>query len=299
MGRQSLSSSQSTAPRAARRPPRRRGARPCGGPRTWPPRSASPTRPGRRAPLRAARSAASACFDRLLGLLLRGEAVLRGTRGLAACSVTSAGVAGHAPAALAVGAHAALPLRRRIARVPHAVRDAVAIAPAAMRSAAAARAARRSFVAHPHVLGPAAGIAAQRALLDRDRARADRVEQRAVVGDEQDRAGERAQRVLERLAALDVEVVRGLVEDQHVRAARCTSTASDSRRRSPPESPASGFSASSPENRKRPSSARALFGRQPRGALGRVEHALVSDRRPRRARPRAGRGSRPSRCARC
>ena len=59
-------------------------------------------------------------------------------------------------------------------------------------------------------------VAAQRAILDGDRARAHRVEQRAVVGDEQDRPLEGAQRVLERLAALDVEVVGGLVEDQHV-----------------------------------------------------------------------------------
>ena len=42
-----------------------------------------------------------------------------------------------------------------------------------------------------------------------------------------------------------------------------TRIASDSRRRSPPDSPSSGFSASSPENRKRPSSARALPGVSP------------------------------------
>ena len=45
---------------------------------------------------------------------------------------------------------------------------------------------------------------------------ADGVEQRAVVGDEQQRAGEGLQRGLERLAALEVEVVGRLVEDQHV-----------------------------------------------------------------------------------
>ena len=39
-----------------------------------------------------------------------------------------------------------------------------------------------------------------------------------------------------------------------------TRIASDSRRRSPPESPSTGFSAASPENRNWPSSARALFG---------------------------------------
>ena len=36
------------------------------------------------------------------------------------------------------------------------------------------------------------------------------------MGDEQDRAGEGAQRVLERLAALHVEMIGGLIEDQHV-----------------------------------------------------------------------------------
>ena len=97
----------------------------------------------------------------------------------------------------------------------------------------------------------------------RDRARADRVEQRAVVGDEQQRAGERLQRVLERLARLEVEVVGRLVEDQDVGVATATRIASDSRRRSPPLSPSSGFSASSPLNRKRPSSERAWLGVSP------------------------------------
>ena len=76
----------------------------------------------------------------------------------------------------------------------------------------------RALLAHAHVLGPAADVGVQRAVLHGDRARADRVEQRAVVGDQQQRAGERLQRGLERLAALEVEVVGRLVEDQHVRA---------------------------------------------------------------------------------
>ena len=75
-----------------------------------------------------------------------------------------------------------------------------------------------------------------------------------------------------------------------------TSTASDSRRRSPPDSPASGFSASSPENRKRPSSARALFGVRPVARWAASTHALLGRARQPRAPPRAGRGSRPSRC---
>ena len=44
----------------------------------------------------------------------------------------------------------------------------------------------------------------------------DRLEQRPVVGDEDDGALVLEQGVLERLAALDVEVVGRLVEDQHV-----------------------------------------------------------------------------------
>ena len=60
----------------------------------------------------------------------------------------------------------------------------------------------------------------QAAALDRERVRGERVDQRAVVRHEQHRAVERVDRVLERLAALDVEMVRGLVEHQHVRPAR-------------------------------------------------------------------------------
>ena len=74
----------------------------------------------------------------------------------------------------------------------------------------------RALLAHAHVLGPAADVAVQRRVLDRDRALADRVEQRAIVGDEQQRAAELVQRLLERLAALEVEVVGRLVEDQDV-----------------------------------------------------------------------------------
>ncbi len=69
-----------------------------------------------------------------------------------------------------------------------------------------------------HEIGPAAVVGAQRPPLDRDRALGDGVEQRAVVRDEQDRAGERLERRLERLAALEVEVVRRLVEHEEVRA---------------------------------------------------------------------------------
>ena len=57
-------------------------------------------------------------------------------------------------------------------------------------------------------------------LLDRHGPLGDGVEQCAVVRHEQHRAGKRFQRGLERLAALEVEVVGGLVEHEQVRA-RC------------------------------------------------------------------------------
>ena len=58
------------------------------------------------------------------------------------------------------------------------------------------------------------------AVLDRERPVGDGVEQRAVVGDEQHGAGEGLERGLQRLAALEVEMVRRLVEDEEVRARR-------------------------------------------------------------------------------
>src|SRR5215207_4438975 len=74
------------------------------------------------------------------------------------------------------------------------------------------------LLAVAQVLGPAADVVAQRAVLDGDGARPHRVEQRAIVRDEQDRALERLERRLQRLAALEVEVVGRLVEDEDVRA---------------------------------------------------------------------------------
>ena len=121
----------------------------------------------------------------------------------------------------------------------------------------------RTYSGQPPVVGP------QRVRLDRDGPGADRVEQRAVVGDEQQRALEALQRVLERLAALEVEVVGRLVEDQDVGARLETRIASDSRLRSPPLRPSSGFSASSPLNRKRPEQRARLVGRQAGALAGR------------------------------
>ena len=67
-------------------------------------------------------------------------------------------------------------------------------------------------------VGPAALVGVEGVLLDRDGALGDGVEEGTVVGDEQDRAGERLERRLERLAALEVEMVRRLVEHEEVRA---------------------------------------------------------------------------------
>jgi len=50
------------------------------------------------------------------------------------------------------------------------------------------------------VRDPAAQIRPQRRMFDRDRARANRLEQRTIVGHQEQRAGERGQRILERLA---------------------------------------------------------------------------------------------------
>ena len=80
--------------------------------------------------------------------------------------------------------------------------------------------ARAALLAAAQHLGPAAVVGVQLAVLDRERALGDRVEQRAVVRDEQHRAGKRVERRLERLAALEVEMVRRLVEHEEVRARR-------------------------------------------------------------------------------
>ena len=117
----------------------------------------------------------------------------------------------------------------------------------------------------------------QRSLLDGDRARSHRVEQRAVVGDEQHRALERAQRVLERLAALDVEVVGRLVEDQDIR--RVLVRPDQHGQRQAPALAAGqaaqrllGLLAGEQEA---PEQGARLVGRQTGGALRRLEHALL------------------------
>ena len=75
---------------------------------------------------------------------------------------------------------------------------------------------REARVARGDVLGPAAVVGADRPVLERERPVGDPIQQRSVVGHEQHRARERVERCLERLAALEVEVVRRLVEQEQV-----------------------------------------------------------------------------------
>ena len=133
---------------------------------------------------------------------------------------------------------------------------------------------RPALLAHPHVLRPAALVAAQRAALDRHRAGAYGVEQGAVVGDEQHRALERLQRVLQRLAALDVEVVGRLVEDQHVGAAADEDRERQSAALAAGEARERLFGLLAGEQEPAEQRAR-LVGRQPGGALGGIEYALA------------------------
>ena len=82
-------------------------------------------------------------------------------------------------------------------------------------------------------------------VLDRDRARADRIQQGPIVRHEQKRPWEFTQGVLERLPALDVEVIRGLVQDQHVgRPRRVHEDRQGEPAQLAAESPSRGFSAS-------------------------------------------------------
>src|SRR5207244_6451425 len=55
---------------------------------------------------------------------------------------------------------------------------------------------------------------------DRQRPLRDRVEESSVVRDKEHRSGERFERSFERLAALEVEMVRRLVDDEEVRSRR-------------------------------------------------------------------------------
>ena len=152
------------------------------------------------------------------------------------------------------------------------------------------------LLAHAHVLLPAALVGAQRAVHHGDRPGADRLQQRAIMRDEQQRALEGLQRVLQRLAAFDVEVVRRLVEDEHVGA-----RGDEDRQRQAPAlaaaQPVQRLLAVLAAEEEAPEQRARLLRRQAgvdRGGLG---HRARSSRPARyRARRRAGRGGRSSRC---
>ena len=104
-------------------------------------------------------------------------------------------------------------------------------------------------------VGPAAVVRAQRAVLERDDAVGHGVQERAVVGDEEDRPGERLERGLECLARSRRRGGSSARRGRGSSTPDATSSASASRRRSPPESAVTGRSCvSQPEKRNRPSS---------------------------------------------
>ena len=144
-----------------------------------------------------------------------------------------------------------------------------------LRCAARAPPAPRRLRAPLRVVGPAALVGVHRLLLDRQRPLGDRVEQRAVVGDEQHRAREGVERGLERLAALEVEVVRRLVEHEEVRAR------GDDEREREPSPLAAGERGDRllvrlPAGEEEAAEQRlGLRPRQPRRALGAIEHAAA------------------------
>src|SRR5437764_8827 len=78
--------------------------------------------------------------------------------------------------------------------------------------------ARLPLLSRAEQLGPPAVVGAQLTVLDRERPLGDRVQESAVVRDEQHRPRERVKRPLERLATLEVEMVGRLVEHEEVRA---------------------------------------------------------------------------------
>ena len=140
-------------------------------------------------------------------------------------------------------------------------------------------------------VGPAAVVRAQRAVLERDDPVGHGVEERAVVRDEEHGSRERLERGLERLARLDVEVVRRLVEDEEVRARR-----DEQREREPPALTARERGDRAlvrlPAREEEPAEERLrLRARQPGRRGGRVEHRSAR----RAARARAARSSRARR----
>ena len=90
---------------------------------------------------------------------------------------------------------------------------------------------------------PRAREEARAAGLELEHRGADRLQEPAVVRDQHHRRVEARQRLLEPLQRLDVEVVRGLVQQQHIRAV-ASARASEARVNWPPEKVSSGRSRS-------------------------------------------------------
>src|SRR5262245_39024176 len=88
---------------------------------------------------------------------------------------------------------------------------------------------RGELVAPPDVVGPTAVVGPDRPVLDREGPMSDRIQERAVVRDQQHSARERLERQLQRLPAFEVEVVVRRGGRQEVRAG-----GADQRERAPP-----------------------------------------------------------------
>ncbi len=115
-----------------------------------------------------------------------------------------------------------------------------------------------------HVRGVAALVLVHRAVGDLPRRRAHRVEEPAVVRDDDERPAAGGEVAGEPVDGLDVEVVRRLVEQEQRRGGRAAARASAMRRRSPPDSGATGVS--SPSARRRISTPPRRPSRTPRNA---------------------------------
>ena len=161
---------------------------------------------------------------------------------------------------------------------------------AACACSPASRSRPRALLAHAQVLRPAAVVAAQRAVLDGDRARADGVEQRAVVRDEQRR--EPWKRCSASSSASRLSRSRWLVGSSRI--STLAPECDEDRERQPPALAARqaverllGVLAA------RTGSGRAARAPCSASARSRAGAASSTVRRSRRAPRRAGRGSRP------
>ena len=103
---------------------------------------------------------------------------------------------------------------------------------------------RDAVLALDHELGEPADVLGGSSGRDLDDPLGDRVDEVAVVADEQDRAGPRLQVLLEPRHGLDVEVVGRLVEHQEVGRGRASGGPSATRMRQPPDRSSTGRSLS-------------------------------------------------------